>query len=127
MNEMLNKDGAAGLSRRGVLGIGAAAALAMVNPALAQTGSKPAGTPRARKGQAVIGFSQEITVLHPLMPANEVDQGVWWNLFSTLWGIDEKGSVLPGPGQAGADPRQWRHLGRRPVLARGASRRRQMA
>jgi peptide/nickel transport system substrate-binding protein len=98
MNKTRNEGGAVALdlSRRRLLsGIGASAALAFANPALAQTGAKPSGRPRARKGQAVIGFSQEITVLHPLMPANEVDQGVWWNLFSTLWGIDEKGEFFP--------------------------------
>ncbi|KQU91485.1 hypothetical protein ASC78_00655 [Variovorax sp. Root318D1] len=46
-------------------------------------------------GQAIIGFSQEVTVLHPLMAANEVDQGVWWNLFSSLWALDHEGKFVP--------------------------------
>ncbi|KQU91484.1 hypothetical protein ASC78_00650 [Variovorax sp. Root318D1] len=46
-------------------------------------------------GQAILGFSQEVTVLHPLMTANEVDQGVWWNLFSTLWMLDVEGKFVP--------------------------------
>ncbi len=46
-------------------------------------------------GQAILGFSQEVTVLHPLMTANEVDQGVWWNLFSPLWMLDAKGKFVP--------------------------------
>ena len=46
-------------------------------------------------GQAILGFSQEVTVLHPLMAANEVDQGVWWNLFSTLWMLDNEGKIVP--------------------------------
>lgn len=53
------------------------------------------GPPSAPKGQAIVGYSQEITVLHPLMPANEVDQGVWWNLFSPLWGLNEAGKFVP--------------------------------
>jgi peptide/nickel transport system substrate-binding protein len=46
-------------------------------------------------GQAILGFSQEVTVLHPLMTANEVDQGVWWNLFSPLWMLDAEGKFVP--------------------------------
>lgn len=85
-----------GVSRRALLaGVGALAASSIQSPLLAQSAAKPKGPPAAPNGQAVIGFSQEITVLHPLMAANEVDQGVWWNLFSTLWGIDEKGQFYP--------------------------------
>lgn len=54
----------------------------------AAPGTKPAG-------QAILGFSQEVTVLHPLMTASEVDQGVWWNLFSPLWMIDAQGKFVP--------------------------------
>lgn len=54
------------------------------------TGAKP--TP---SGQVIVGLSQEPTVFNPLMPGIEVDQGVWWNLFSPLWGVDEKGNYFP--------------------------------
>ncbi|CAN7347185.1 peptide ABC transporter substrate-binding protein [Variovorax paradoxus] len=54
----------------------------------AAPGTKPTG-------QAILGFSQEVTVLHPLMTASEVDQGVWWNLFSPLWMIDAQGKFVP--------------------------------
>jgi peptide/nickel transport system substrate-binding protein len=83
------------VSRRAlVTGIGALAVAPWSGALRAQTTQK-AAPPSAPKGQAVIGFSQEITVLHPLMAANEVDQGVWWNLFSPLWGIDESGTFFP--------------------------------
>lgn len=53
------------------------------------------GPPSKPTGQAVIGFSQEITVMHPLMAANEVDQGMWWSLYDTLWVIDDSGEFVP--------------------------------
>ena len=90
------KGHAPGASRRALLAAASAVVAAQWSvPLLAQSTAKPKAPPSAPKGQAVIGFSQEITVLHPLMPANEVDQGVWWNLFSTLWGIDETGKFFP--------------------------------
>ncbi len=86
----------AGVSRRALmLGAGALAAAPWGAGLQAQTASKPKGPPSAPKGQVVVGYSQEITVLHPLMPANEVDQGVWWNLFSPLWALDEAGKFIP--------------------------------
>jgi peptide/nickel transport system substrate-binding protein len=97
-------------TRRSIL-LGAAAALPLVK-ARAQT--PPSGPPR---GQAILGFSQEVTVLNPLMSANEVDQGVWWNLFSPLWGIDPAGQLFPvlatavptvGNGGVSADGLTWR-------------------
>jgi peptide/nickel transport system substrate-binding protein len=55
-----------------------------------------AGRPPERpRGQVVVGLSQEPTVFHPLMPGIEVDQGVWWNLFSPLWIIDPDGKFVP--------------------------------
>lgn len=80
-----------GPSRRGLFAIGATAAAGLVaRPAGAQP--KPPAKPR---GQVVVGLSQEPTVFHPLMPGIEVDQGVWWNLFSTLWFIDPDGTFVP--------------------------------
>lgn len=54
----------------------------------------PAPPPRPR-GQVVAGISQEPTVFNPLMPGSEVDQGVWWQLFSPLWFIDPAGRIVP--------------------------------
>ncbi|RKK03857.1 peptide ABC transporter substrate-binding protein [Pseudoroseomonas wenyumeiae] len=78
-------------TRRGLFAIGGAAALA-AGPARAQGASRP---PEKPKGQVIVGLSQEPTVFHPLMPGIEVDQGVWWNLFSTLWYIDPAGQFVP--------------------------------
>jgi len=77
------------LSRRGVLGMGAALG------ASALVGASARAADPAAKGQVVIGFSQEPTNFHPLMLGIEVDQGVHWNLFSPLWGVDEKGQFTP--------------------------------
>ena len=48
-----------------------------------------------QKDQVIVGLSQEPTNFHPLMPSIEVDQAVHWNLFSPLWGVDEKGQFFP--------------------------------
>lgn len=87
-----------GFSRRQVLGMGlaagaaGAAGLILPDSVLAKTATKPPSQP---KGQVIVGMSQEPTVFNPLMPAIEVDQGVWWNLFSPLWGIDPDGKFFP--------------------------------
>ncbi len=88
-----------GLSRRTLLSLGVSAgALGMgaagARPAAAQS-SGQAGPPGAPKGQVVVGISQEPTVFNPLMIAIEVDQGVWWNLFSPLWGVEPDGTFKP--------------------------------
>jgi peptide/nickel transport system substrate-binding protein len=81
------------MTRRDALFAGAAA---FAFGALGLTGTARAATPAGKPaGQAIIGFSQEVTVMHPLMTANEVDQGVWWNLFSPLWMLDAQGKFMP--------------------------------
>ena len=81
------------LTRRDAVFAGAASfALGSLGLAARAHASAPATKPT---GQAILGFSQEVTVLHPLMTANEVDQGVWWNLFSTLWMLDNEGKTVP--------------------------------
>jgi peptide/nickel transport system substrate-binding protein len=81
-----------GLTRRDALFAGAASfafgSLGLAAGAHAAPSAKPTG-------QAILGFSQEVTVLHPLMAASEVDQGVWWNLFSPLWMLDAEGKFVP--------------------------------
>jgi peptide/nickel transport system substrate-binding protein len=66
------------------LGAGALALSSGFGVALAQT-----------TDQMVVGMSQEPTNFHPLMPAIEVEQGVYWNLFSPLWGVDDSGNFTP--------------------------------
>jgi peptide/nickel transport system substrate-binding protein len=76
------------IDRRAVLGLGTAAALA---PRIGRAQPRPPERPR---GQVVVGLSQEPTVFNPLMPGIEVDQGVWWNLFSPLWYTDPEGNLV---------------------------------
>ena len=71
-----------------VLGLGAAALAA----GGAQAQPRP---PQQPKGQVVAGLSQEPTVFNPLMPGSEVDQGVWWQLFSPLWLVDPDDKLVP--------------------------------
>jgi len=81
-----------GLSRRQLLaGAGIAAGAAGLLPAPARAQSKPPARPT---GHVIIGFSQEPTVFNPLMPHIEVDQGVYWNLFSPLWMADQTGEIV---------------------------------
>lgn len=77
-----------------LLGAGAAAALSVPASVFAQT-ERPGTPPDKPKGQVIAALSQEPTVFHPLMPAIEVDQGVWWQLFSQLWFIDPDGNFVP--------------------------------
>jgi peptide/nickel transport system substrate-binding protein len=78
------------LHRRALLG--ATGAILLGTGARAQPAGKPPAKP---KGQVIIGLSQEPTHFNPLMPAIEVDQGVWWNLFSPLWNVLPDGGFSP--------------------------------
>ena len=98
---MMNEHGSggflSGLSRRKVLALGAGAgAVGMFGRASAQSASAPSPPPPSSpKGQVVVGISQEPTVFNPLMIDIEVDQGVHWQLFSPLWGVDPDGKFFP--------------------------------
>jgi peptide/nickel transport system substrate-binding protein len=75
------------------LGAGASAASAARSTRVAaQAIPHPPAKPT---GQVIVGLSQEPTVFNPLLPHIEVDQGVHWNLFSPLWGVDDKGNFTP--------------------------------
>jgi peptide/nickel transport system substrate-binding protein len=65
----------------------------------------------------VIGLSQEPTVFNPLLVHIEVDEAVYFNLFSALWRVDPKGVFVPDlvseiptveNGGLSADGLQWR-------------------
>lgn len=86
--EMNRKNG--GLSRRGVLGYGALGALTALTPIGLSRQAAAQGRDRI-----VIGLSQEPTVFQPHMPHIEVDDGVYFNLFSALWYVDENGVFQP--------------------------------
>jgi peptide/nickel transport system substrate-binding protein len=87
--------GGCAITRRNALALGLAAGAARgARPvaAGAQASPKPPAKPT---GQVIVGLSQEPTVFNPLLPHIEVDQGVHWNLFSPLWGVDDKGNFFP--------------------------------
>ena len=91
-----NDASAAGLSRRQALLGSGAAGLAATLPGIAQAQqSRTPAPPDRPRGQVIVGLSQEPTVFNPLMPGIEVDQGVWWNLFSPLWYLDPDGNFVP--------------------------------
>ncbi|MCC7274202.1 MAG: peptide ABC transporter substrate-binding protein [Alphaproteobacteria bacterium] len=72
------------------------AAAAALPTGLARAQAVPPPPPRGtRKGQIVIGLSQEPTVFNPLRARIEVDDGVHLNLFSPLWSLDTKGNLVP--------------------------------
>ena len=77
-----------------LLGASAAAGLTVSTSAFAQT-ERPTNPPGKPRGQVIAALSQEPTVFHPLMPAIEVDQGVWWQVFSPLWFIGPDGKFVP--------------------------------
>jgi peptide/nickel transport system substrate-binding protein len=92
-----DRDHGLGLRRRDMLALGLLAgggALIGGNKQVAAQ-MKPATAPAKPRGQVVAGISQEPTVFNPLMPGSEVDQGVWWQLFSPLWHIDPQGRFVP--------------------------------
>jgi len=77
------------------MGLGGGAAVWM-GPKLGWVGSAEAATPPEKPtGQAVIGMSQEPTVFNPLMLHIEVDEGVYFNLFSPLWRPGPDGNLIP--------------------------------
>ncbi len=90
LNDLIRPHGLELLSRRGFLSMSAALGAAAI------VGAENARAANASpKGQIIIGLSQEPVNFHPLMLAIEVDQGVHWNLFSPLWGVNEKGEFTP--------------------------------
>ena len=82
----------------------AGAAMAWLGPQLGWMARANAATPPAKPtGQAVIGLSQEPTVFNPLMLHIEVDEGVYFNLFSPLWRRRSRRQLRPAARHRGAD------------------------
>ena len=90
MTDSTEKAGAR--SRRDILALGLGAGAGALFSGTASAQPRP---PQQRRGQVIAGISQEPTVFNPLMPGSEVDQGVWWQLFSPLWSIDPQGRLIP--------------------------------
>ncbi len=78
------------LRRREFIVLGAGALLG-ARSAEAETPPPPSG----RRGQVIVGLSQEPTVFNPLMPGIEVDESVWMNVFNALWNPDPEGNLIP--------------------------------
>ena len=77
------------LTRRGALKLGAGAAAAVMTPGLMSRAQA------APSGQVIVGFSQEPTVFNPHLLHIEVDEGIHWNIFDPLFGVDENGEFFP--------------------------------
>ncbi len=83
-------------SRRGLLQLGLlAGAAGLVRPGLVLGQAASAKPPAQPTGQVVVGISQEPTVFNPLMLHIEVDEGVYFNIFSPLWSVAPDGSLVP--------------------------------
>jgi len=72
-------------------GTGAVTAL---GPLVRSGAARAAEVPR-RGGQVVVGLSQEPTVFNPLRPHIEVDRGVHFGIFDSLWRTDERAQFVP--------------------------------
>src|SRR5476649_598028 len=83
------------LSRRQALIYLTSAAATLALPNLFGVGGALAAPPVQRKGQMIIGFSQEPTVFNPHLPHIEADEGVHFSLFDPLFAIDQEGKFTP--------------------------------
>ncbi len=84
-------------SRRQLLTLAASAGfMTWLGPQRGWIDTANAATPPAKPtGQVIVGLSQEPTVFHPLLVHIEVDEAVYFNLFSALWRVDPKGAFQP--------------------------------
>ncbi|WP_414475238.1 peptide ABC transporter substrate-binding protein [Microvirga sp. M2] len=84
------------MRRRDFLGLSAAGIAASIGfGARAQSGAAVPPPPKERKGQVVVGLSQEPKSFNPLMPGVEVDEVVWTSVFSCLWMAHPDGTLVP--------------------------------
>src|SRR5437667_1819921 len=82
------------ISRRTALGvIGGAGAALMLGPLL-DRGVVLAADAVKKGGQIVVALSQEPTVFNPVRPHIEVDHGVHFGLFDSLWRTDERAQFI---------------------------------
>src|SRR5262249_35392234 len=93
------------LSRRAALGLlGGAGAAAALGPLLDRSVVLAADTVK-KGGQVVVALSQEPTVFTPIRPHIEVDHGVHFGIFDSLWRVGEDAPVRPNPAPRGASAR----------------------
>ena len=82
------------ISRREMLALLAGSGAAVAVGPLLESGAALAQTPK-KGGQVVVALSQEPTVFNPLRPHIEVDRGVHFGIFDSLWRTDERGQFVP--------------------------------
>src|SRR5262245_65528545 len=84
-----------GLARRSALGLlgGAGVALAL-GPLFGRSVVLAADNVK-KGGQVVVALSQEPTVFSPIRPHIEVDHGVHFGIFDSLWRVDERAQFSP--------------------------------
>ncbi|SOB90114.1 peptide/nickel transport system substrate-binding protein [Rhodobacter sp. JA431] len=80
--------------RQALMLLGAAGAVGVMSPAILGRDQAFAAN-AAPSGQLVLAFSQEPTVFNPLMPHIEVDEGVYYAIFDTLFDFDPAGNFFP--------------------------------
>ena len=83
------------LSRRAALGLFGGAGAALALGPLLDRGVVLAADNLKKGGQVVVALSQEPTVFNPVRPHIEVDHGVHFGLFDSLWRVDERAQFLP--------------------------------
>ncbi|HMB35355.1 MAG TPA: ABC transporter substrate-binding protein, partial [Methylomirabilota bacterium] len=83
------------LSRRTALGLlGGTAAAVALGPLLDRSVVLAADNVK-KGGQVVVALSQEPTVFNPVRPHIEVDHGVHFGIFDSLWRVDEHAQFSP--------------------------------
>ncbi|MER5172455.1 peptide ABC transporter substrate-binding protein [Thioclava kandeliae] len=80
--------------RQSLMMMGAAGSLGLMGPSLLRKDAAFAAG-ASPEGQLVLAFSQEPTVFNPLMPHIEVDEGVYYAIFDTLFDFDPEGQLFP--------------------------------
>lgn len=83
------------MTRREVLGVLAGGGAGVALGPMLRSGTVLAAEATKRGGQVVVALSQEPTVFNPLRPHIEVDEGVQYGLFDSLWRVDERGELVP--------------------------------
>lgn len=88
------------LSRRAFLGAATAAGFSAAVANRLLTASPAAAAPARQDeppkgGQVIVGLSQEPTIFNPLKSTLEVDRGVQFAIFDSLWRIDPDAVLIP--------------------------------
>jgi peptide/nickel transport system substrate-binding protein len=67
---------------------------AATGSAISRAVSRAQGQPK-KGGQVIVGLSQEPTLFNPMLSNLEVDRGVQFGIFDSLWRIDENAQFVP--------------------------------